>query len=177
MVVALDDVSDEEIRSAIETRKELADVSVLVVAPASHVGRLQWLTGDVDEARAEAGEVADRAAGAVDADVETEIGDRDPVLAVEDALATFPADEIIVAGSDDAETEAALRRFGVPVSRLDGGGEGTAEEAVATDSLAREVAEGRSPETPVVLLGTVGAVLVAAIVLLSLLVFLAVWLT
>ena len=66
LVVTLDPVSNEEIRSAIETREEFEDVSVLVVAPAAGVGPLQWLTGAEDEARAEAEELADRAAHAVE---------------------------------------------------------------------------------------------------------------
>jgi hypothetical protein len=179
LIVVLDPVPEEKIRAAIEARKEVADVSVHVVAPAAGVGRLQWLTGAEDEARAEAEELADQAAHAVDdaeADVETEVGERDPLLAVEDALAVFPADEILVAGSADEKAEAALRRIGLPISRLDGGGEVASEEATGAEALARDVTEGRSPETPFVAVGVVGAIVLAAIVLVTLIAFLVVWL-
>ena len=118
LVVALDSVADDQLRSAIEARKEGAEVRVHVVAPAASVGRLAALTGAVDKARAEAEELAGRTADAVDAEVETEVGDRDPLVAVEDALRTFPADEILVAGTPDADMEAELERFGLPISRV-----------------------------------------------------------
>jgi hypothetical protein len=118
LLVVLDSVADDQVRSAIEARKEAADVRVHVVAPAASVGRLQALTGAVDKARAEAEELAGRTADAVDAEVETEVGDRDPLVAVEDALRMFPADEILVAGGADADMEAELRRFGLPISRV-----------------------------------------------------------
>jgi hypothetical protein len=172
LVVALEPVADETIHRAIETRKETADVNVLVVAPATHVGPLQWLTGAEDEARAEAEELADRTARTVDADVDTEVGDRDPLLAVEDALSEFPADEIVLAGPADDGTETALRRFGLPVARIDGGGAGAAD----AETLTREVTRGRASQTPFVVLAAVAGVIISVIVVVSLLVFLASWL-
>jgi hypothetical protein len=173
LFVALEPVSDDTVRRAIETRQEVTDVSVLVVAPAAGVGPLQWLTGAEDEARAEAAEVADRTARAVDAEVQTEVGDRDPLLAVEDALGEFPADEIVLAGPADVEMEAALRRFGLPVARLDGGGEAQGHGA---ETLARDVTQGRSARTPIVLFAAVGAVVIGSIVLVTLIAFLVFWL-
>jgi hypothetical protein len=70
-----------------------------VVAPAVRQSRLQWLTNAEDDARAEAERIAAEVASAaeVDADrVHAEVGDSDPLLAVEDALRTFDADEIVV---------------------------------------------------------------------------------
>jgi hypothetical protein len=177
LIVALEPVSDDEIRNAVAKRKEGGDVSVHVVAPAAHIGRLQWLTGAEDEARAEAEELADQTAHAIDAEVETEVGDRDPLLAVEDALAFFPADEILVAGSADEKAEAALRGLGLPVSRLDGDGEVGGGEATSGEGVVRDVAAGRSAETPFVILGTVGAILMAAIALISVIAFLVLWLS
>ena len=175
LILALDPSSEDEIKSAIEARKDRDDVNVHVVAPAMNIGTVQWLLGAEDDARAEAGELADQTADAVDTEVETEVGDRDPVLAVEDALALFPADEILVAGTADEKTEAALRRIGVPVSRL-GGGAVTGEEATGAEAFAHGVSEGRSPETPFVVVGTVGAVLLGVIALIAVIAFLAFWL-
>lgn len=176
LVVALDSVADEELRKAIRARQEVEDVTVHIVAPASHIGTLQWLTGAEDEARAEAEELAEHTAHAIEAEVEIEVGDRNPLLAVEDALAEFPADEILVAGKDAGNVEAGLRRFGVPVSRLDGGGAAAAEDVSAPAAIARDVAVGTRTETPFLLLGAVGAFVLAAITLISLIAFIVAWL-
>ena len=175
LLVTLDPGSEEEIKAAIESRHNVDEVNVRVVAPASSMGALQWLMGDEDDARAEAEEVAVHAADAVEADVptETEVGDRDPLVAVEDALADFPADEIVVAGHPDEKTDARLRRFGLPVERLDAadaGGTSGGEE------FARDLARGRRATTPLVVIAAVGAVVLGAAALLSLLLFLVSWL-
>lgn len=174
LLVALEPVPDEEIRRAIETRAETADVSVLVVAPALGVGLLESLTGAVDEARAKAGELADQV-GRADADVRTEVGDRDPHVAVADALCEFAADEIVLAGAADVDTEAQLRGFGLPIAWVDGTAE-AGEEGSGTEAIARDVTRGRSSQTPALLLAAVGAVVLAAIVLVSLIAFLVAWL-
>ncbi len=72
---------------------------VHVVTPAVKQSRLQWLTNAEDDARAEAERTAEKVAQATAEDaerVEAEAGDSDPLLAVEDALRTFDADEIVV---------------------------------------------------------------------------------
>ena len=72
---------------------------VHVVTPAVKQSRLQWLTNAEDDARAEAERTAAKVAQATADDaerVEAEVGDSDPLLAVEDALRTFDADEIVV---------------------------------------------------------------------------------
>ena len=100
-----------------------------MVAPASDVSPLQWLANDEDGARVEAGGIAAQAAGTPGrqaARTEAEVGDTDPVQAIEDALRTFPADEVLVVThrDDDASwleqdlAEEARERFGVPVTRL-----------------------------------------------------------
>jgi len=102
---------------------------IRVVAPASDVSPLQWLASDEDEAREKAAKVASGAAESVEpeaARTETEVGDTDPVQAIEDALRTFPADEVLVVTrpEDDASwleqdsAQEARERFGVPVTRL-----------------------------------------------------------
>ena len=176
LLVALDPVPEDEVRRAIAERNQGADVNVHVVAPATHMGTFQWLTGEEDEARAEAAELADSTAEAVDAEVETEVGERDPLLAVEDALALFPADEILVAGTADEKTEAGLQRFGLPVSRLGGGGAVGGEEATGAEAVARGVAQGKREETPFLVVGTVGAILLGVVALISLIAFLIFWL-
>ena len=106
-----------------------ADAEVRIVAPASDLSPLQWLATDEDEAREEAASIAKDAERAVESEapvVETEVGDADPVQAIEDALRQFPAEEVLVvtrpgdeAGwlEEDAAAEAS-ERFGVPVTHL-----------------------------------------------------------
>jgi hypothetical protein len=104
------------------------DAELKIVAPAADVSPLQWLASDEDAAREEAHDVAERAAAGVGSAevVETEVGDPDPVQAIEDALRTFAADEVIVVTppgeqanwlEKDAGAEA-RERFGVPVRQL-----------------------------------------------------------
>jgi hypothetical protein len=86
----------------------------------------------VDEARAQAEELANAAARAVEstASVEAEVGDSDPLQAIEDALRAFPADEvIIVTAPTSGPTGSRTRRhrklsggsgFPLPTSRAPG---------------------------------------------------------
>ena len=117
-------VRERVLRHAVEGETELR-----VVAPAADVSPLQWLANDEDAARAEAADAASQTAAAVsgEARVETEVGDSDPVKAIEDALRTFPADEVIVvtpAGEkanwleSDAGADA-RDRFDVPVTAIE----------------------------------------------------------
>jgi hypothetical protein len=107
-----------------------ADVSegeVLVVAPALNSRVRRWLS-DEDEARRHAQQ---RAAAIVDLLVrggvhaEGRVGDADPLLAIADALSTFPADEIVIAGQPErvGELDAFLARvrdrFALPVRGAD----------------------------------------------------------
>ncbi len=105
------------------------EAEIRVVAPASDVSPLQWLASDEDKAREKAAKVASGAAESVEpeaARTESEVGDTDPVQAIEDALRTFPADEVLVVTrpDDDASwleedsAQEARERFGLPVTRL-----------------------------------------------------------
>jgi hypothetical protein len=103
------------------------DAETLVVAPASGISRLDWLTNAEDDARADAAERADEVAEAAPTDdVESRVGDSDPLLAIEDALRTFAADELVVVTLPDEDAawleqgsaEAALDRFSLPVTHL-----------------------------------------------------------
>ena len=97
-----------------------------VVAPASKISRLDWLTNAEDDARADAQDRAEETAAAVPSEnVDTHVGDTDPLLAIEDALRQFPADEVIVVTRpgestwlEDGVGEAAQRRLDIPVVHL-----------------------------------------------------------
>jgi hypothetical protein len=92
------------------------DVVVVVPALASTT---EALTGAVDDRRADAEQTSLALTRALTRDgrnVRGEVGADDPVLAVEDALRTFGADEVVVAG-DDAIVDAIRARVAVPVRR------------------------------------------------------------
>lgn len=129
LVVATAPVEPELLRKRVHEHAGSSDVEVRVVAPASDISPLKWLANDEDEAREDAAEIARGAEQAVAPEagsVETEVGDTDPVQAIEDALREFPADEIIVVTRQGDEAgwlekdsaEEASERFGVPVTHL-----------------------------------------------------------
>ena len=128
LVIATAPVEPGPLRDAV--REHAGDeAEIRVVAPASDVSPLQWLASDEDKAREKAAKVVSGAAESVEpeaARTETEVGDTDPVQAIEDALRTFPADEVLVVTrpEDDASwleedsAQEARERFCVPVTRL-----------------------------------------------------------
>jgi len=95
--------------------------------PASNISRLDWLTNADDDARGDARELAESTAEATPTDhVEARVGDSDPLQAIEDALRTFPAGEVIIITLPDESAtwleagtgEEAQRRFALPVTHL-----------------------------------------------------------
>ena len=128
LVIATAPVEAGRLRDAV--REHAGDeAEIRVVAPASDVSPLQWLANDEDAAREKAAGFASEAAESVEpeaARTEAQVGDTDPVQAIEDALRTCPADEVLVVTrpDDDASwleedsAQEARERFGVPVTRL-----------------------------------------------------------
>src|SRR3954452_12557882 len=93
----------------VDTVRDIAlsrDAEVLVVAPALN-SRLRHYMSDSDRARRAAEE---RLAGCLnrlrEAGVRAtgEVGDADPILAIDDAMAPFPADEIIIGTHPEARS-------------------------------------------------------------------------
>jgi membrane protein implicated in regulation of membrane protease activity len=98
LVVANETVAGRALRKEIVHRARGADTEILVVVPALNT-RLRHWTSDEDRARAEARERVERSLAALrEAGIEArgEVGDSDPIQAIEDALRTFGADEIII---------------------------------------------------------------------------------
>ena len=99
-----------------------------IVVPAVHQSRLQWLANEDDDAREQADEAASSIADALPSrEVEATAGDSDPLLAAEDALRDFAADEVVVVTRPDEEAtwleegsaDAIARRLqGLKVTRL-----------------------------------------------------------
>ncbi|MBA3717672.1 MAG: hypothetical protein H0W87_05550 [Actinobacteria bacterium] len=126
LVVTTASVPEAEVESVVRAHAG-EDAEVHVVAPASKISWLDRLTNAEDDARADADERAEAAAEAVPGEhVEAEVGDVDPLQAIEDALRTFPADEVVVLTAPDEKAtwleaglgEDARERFSVPVTHL-----------------------------------------------------------
>jgi hypothetical protein len=96
------------------------DAEIYVVAPASQISRLDWLTNAEDDARADALELVEQTAEAVLTDnVEPHVSDADPLQAIEGRAATVPS-------------RFGDRRYSVPAKRrawLETGAAATAQAA------------------------------------------------
>jgi len=126
LVVITAEVADDVLNDFVRSRAG-ADAEMLVVAPASEISRLDWLTNAEDDARTEAASLAVTAAEATPTeDVEARVGDSAPVKAIEDALRTFAADEILIVAHPDDQADwleegtgaTAQARFDLPVTRI-----------------------------------------------------------
>jgi hypothetical protein len=99
LVVANETVEGRALLEEIDRRTAGRPAEVLVVAPALIGSRIKFGLGDVDEARKEAEARLRRSVEAIrrtGAHVTGQVGDSDPNLAIQDALATFPATEVII---------------------------------------------------------------------------------
>jgi Universal stress protein family len=129
LVVTTAPVEGGALRDRVLEHAGNGETELKVVATASDLSPLDWLANDEDDARAEAESRAVEVGQAVapEADhVEAEVGDTDPVQAIEDALRTFQADELVLVTrkADDAgwleegTASEALARFNLPVTHL-----------------------------------------------------------
>jgi hypothetical protein len=128
LVIANETVGGHTLRSLILERSLDVQEQVLVVTPALNSPLRHW-TSDEDGARAAAQDRLDASlARLADAGVQArgEIGDGDPVQAIEDALRTFGADEIIISTHPEGRSnwlergvvENARQRFAVPIRHV-----------------------------------------------------------
>jgi hypothetical protein len=105
-----------------------SNAEVLVLAPALNSWLRHWVS-DEDAAR---GRAQERVAAWLDhlersgVHARGRVGDADPLQAIEDALLTFRADEIVIAGQSERSTRLAdelvpraRRRFELPVVRAE----------------------------------------------------------
>jgi 4-hydroxyphenylpyruvate dioxygenase-like putative hemolysin len=106
---------------------EIDDARVLVVSPALNESPLAFWMSDADEAIADAEESGAQTAGGLREDgvaANSTTGEGEPLMALQDALATFPADRIVIfvrEGDDQRYREddvcnEAQKRFDVPVT-------------------------------------------------------------
>jgi len=138
LVIVDGTAADETIVGAIEEASTGYRKRVLVVCPA-RVSQIDHWTSAVDGARAQAQRYLDESLARLrDTGIEArgEIGDEDPLRAIEDALRTFGADTILVVtppegfeGATARDVVAGARaRFALPITRVvvDAGAQATA---------------------------------------------------
>jgi len=130
LALVAEPVSGEALRSALGDDAHGAEV--MVVAPALD-SRTRFWTSDNDDAIARAEDVQQETVERLaeeDVDAVGDTGETDPLLALQDALATFPAEEIVIFTHPQGEqnwaeadlVEEAEDRFDVPVRQMEVGG-------------------------------------------------------
>ena len=128
LVLATDPVSADDVRSALPDA-DLARAEVLVVSPAVNESAVAFWVSDADEAIADAESTAEQTAASLrerGAQARATTGESDPLVALEDALATYRADRVLVFAREDEGARyceddvlgEARRRFGVPVTEV-----------------------------------------------------------
>ncbi len=128
LVIANETVGGTTLRDRIRERSEGVRADVLVVAPALNSPIRHWAS-DEDGARAVAESRLQESlsllrSGGVSA--RGEVGDAEPLQAIEDALRTFGADEIIISTHPEGRSQwlergvvsAARERFAVPITHV-----------------------------------------------------------
>ncbi len=123
LVVTDDPGAEKDLRPRLEELAGTRHLEVKIVAPMRPSSGLDLFTGEVDEAIEGAQDRARRSADqSEDVDpvksAEIEVGDADQLLAIEDALATFEADRIVLVDPDEDLLSEAQKRFDLPVSEL-----------------------------------------------------------
>lgn len=128
LVIANETVGGETLRDEIHRRAEAVEERVRVVCPAL-MSPVRYFASDEDAPRAAAQERLDRSLQALRAagvTAEGEVGDADPLQAIEDSLRTFGADEIIISTHPEGRSQwlergvvrKARERFDVPITHV-----------------------------------------------------------
>ncbi len=128
LVIANETVGGGALRKQIDQQAEGKKTAVLVVSPALNTPIRHWAS-DEDPAREEARQRLERSLERLrETGIEArgEVGDADPLQAIEDALRTFGADEIIISTHPEGRSHwlergvvtGARERFAVPITHV-----------------------------------------------------------
>ncbi len=128
LVVANETVAGAELRETVKRAAEDHRAHVHVVAPALNSKVRHWAS-DEDGARSAAQARLDASLARLSeagVDASGEVGDADPIQAIEDALRTFGADEIVISTHPEGRSnwlergvvDAARARFAVPITHV-----------------------------------------------------------
>ena len=125
LVLTPEPVDDQVLRSTLGDQLEGAEV--LVVSPASNQSKVAFWVSDTDEAIEEAETAQTDTVERLEeegVDAAGDTGESEPAVAIEDALATFAADRILIFTHpegdrdyrEDRDLADAEQRFGIPVT-------------------------------------------------------------
>jgi hypothetical protein len=128
LVIANETVGGPELRSILRSKAEGVNERILVVSPALNSQVRMW-TSDEDGARAAAQQRLDTSLAQLRQEgiqASGEVGDADPLQAIEDALRTFTPDEIVISTHPEGRSHwlernvvgAARDRFDVPITHV-----------------------------------------------------------
>jgi hypothetical protein len=129
LVVANETIDGRPLLQEIERRARGRQAEVRVVAPALVASHLKQALGDVDEAREQARQRLERSLESIrtlGVEVTGDVGDADPNLAIEDALRTFAANEVIISTHPHERStwlekdviERAQRELSIPITHV-----------------------------------------------------------
>ena len=125
LVVTPEPVDAGALRTALGD--EIEGAEVLVVSPAGNQSKVAFWVSDSDEAIAEADAAQEETVERLEeegVDAAGDTGESEPAVAIQDALATFKADRIVVFSHPDGDRDYreddgladAEQRFGIPVT-------------------------------------------------------------
>ncbi|HET9323976.1 MAG TPA: hypothetical protein VFO03_08860 [Gaiellaceae bacterium] len=128
LVIANETVGGESLRDLIHRRSEGVEERVLVVCPAL-MSPVRYFASDEDGPRAAANERLDRSLTRLrelGVAADGEVGDADPLQAIDDALRIFGADEVIISTHPEGRSlwlergvvRSARERFDVPITHV-----------------------------------------------------------
>jgi hypothetical protein len=128
LVIANETVGGDRLCAEISRRAEGYDERVRVICPAV-VSAVRYFASDEDQARAKAQERLDHSLSRlreIGINCEGVVGDSEPVQAIEDALRTFGADEVIISTHPEGRSlwlergvvRRARERFDVPITHV-----------------------------------------------------------
>ncbi|MGH3072756.1 MAG: hypothetical protein ACRDNB_10880 [Gaiellaceae bacterium] len=128
LVIANETVGGEELMAILRTKAEGVREQLLVVCPALNTQVRHWVS-DEDAARAAAQKRLDASLAQLRGygiSAQGEVGDGDPLQAMEDALRTFGADEIVISTHPEGRSNwlernvvgGARERFDVPITHV-----------------------------------------------------------
>ena len=128
LVLTSEPISAAKLSSALPGDVDPKDVELLIVTPALQPSALRFWLSDADDAIARAQRTEQETVERLSKDgveVDSETGESDPEQAIQDALQTFPADEILVFTHPEdqqryregVDVEVLKRRFGLPVKQ------------------------------------------------------------
>jgi hypothetical protein len=129
LVLANETLGGEALRHEIAHRMAGEETEVFVVCPALNLSKIKHWVSDEDEARRQAQERLDEVVARLQREgmaVKGDIGEADPIQAMEDALRLFPAHEVIISTHPPGRSnwlergvvQRARERFALPVSHV-----------------------------------------------------------